>query len=140
MAFFNPANPSETARPVPLHDRPYVASDAKDYVTQVVGTGHCVPFVQETAGAPQTALWRQGAKVRGADLLSGTAIATFENGRYANRSTGNHAAIYDRQDAKGLWVWHQYKGKPVHYYHINFRGGVGSPSNDGDAFYVIARP
>lgn len=87
MAFFNPANPGETAGPVPLHDRPYIACDPESNLKQVIGIGHCVPFVQEAAGAPQTAMWRQGVTVRGAELLRGTAIATFENGRYANRFT-----------------------------------------------------
>ena len=68
----------------------------------------------------------------------GTAIATFnKSGKYASLPTGNHAAIYVSQDDKGLVVYDQWKGQPVHKRTIRFKNGVGSVSNDGDAFSVI---
>jgi hypothetical protein len=111
----------------------------ESYVGGVVGTGQCVAYVQECARAPQTALWKKGAAVRGnAAIASGTAIATFNGeGKYANRAHGNHAAIYLSQDAAGIWVYDQWTGQPVHKRQLRFKGGAGSASNDGDAFSVI---
>ena len=62
--------------------------------------------------APQTALWKKGALVKGnKDIQPGTAIATFgKDERYASHSTGNHAALYVGQDATGIFVVEQYKG------------------------------
>ncbi len=94
-------------------------------------------FVREAAKAPQTSEWKEGKKVRGNDIPPGAAIATFRDGKYPNEATGNHAAIYDGQDENGIFVWDQWKGQAVHRRHIKFRGGAGSPSNDGDAFSVI---
>jgi hypothetical protein len=79
--------------------------------------------------------------VRGAFVVRGTAIATFKNGIYESKSTGNHAAIYDSQDATGIYVWDQWKNtketQAPHRRQIRFHNGMGSPSNDGDAFSVI---
>jgi hypothetical protein len=41
-------------------------------------------------------------QVRGASITSGTAIATFPNGKYSG-----HAAIYVGQDSNGIQVWDQ---------------------------------
>jgi hypothetical protein len=107
----------------------------------MVGTGQCVEFVKAAAHAPETGLWTEGTLVKGdRTLASGTAIATFINGIYPSLSTGNHAAIYLSQDKFGLWVIDQYKSKPeqkVSKRFIRFKGGVGSRSNDGDAYAVI---
>ncbi|MFO0849856.1 MAG: BPSL0067 family protein [Gemmataceae bacterium] len=120
----------------------YICKSPSAYSGKTVGSGQCVPFVQEAAGAPHTSKWKQGVQVRGnKNLARGTAIASgWANGAYPNKATGNHAAIYDGQDDKGIWVYDQWAGKkpkPVSRRHIPFRGGKGSPSNDGDAFYVI---
>lgn len=118
----------------------YVCSNPEDYENKKVGNGHCVIFVQTCTAAPNTALWQKGDKVRGKlTLKKGTAIATFdEHGKYPNKPTGNHAAIYLSQDATGIWVYDQWIAQgAVKKRLIRFKGGVGSPSNDGDAFYVI---
>lgn len=115
----------------------FIATDPEKYEGQVVGDGQCVAFVKKTSGAPQTSLWKEGEKVRGAQIDTGTAIATFINGEYPSLATGNHAAIYVEQNADGLVVWDQWTAQPVHKRTINFRGGVGKLSNDGDAFSVI---
>ena len=50
------------------------------------------------------------------DLSPGTAIATFENGRYPNRPHGNHAAFYLGQVANGIYVvdqWRNMENKPT---------------------------
>lgn len=115
----------------------YIASNPSLFQGQVVGNGQCVAFVRAAAIAPPSGQWSEGAKVKGAAILPGTAIATFVNGQYPNNSTGNHAAIYVSQDANAMTVWDQWKGQPVHQRSIRFRGGQGSASNDGDAYSVI---
>jgi hypothetical protein len=121
---------------------PYLAPLPEAFMDEVVDNGHCAKFVQAAAGAPQTADWRAGARVRGnPDVAPGTAIATFEpDGTYTSR-TGNHAAIYIGQDETGIWVYDQWRGQPVHYRLIRFEGGKGankgSKSNDGDLYAVI---
>jgi hypothetical protein len=124
----------------PRADGPYVAARPEAFEGRVVGSGHCVDFVQAAAGAPLTAAWREGADVRGnPDIARGTAIATFEaDGTYTNES-GNHAAIYLYQDDRGIWVYDQWQGQPVARRLIRFEGGSawGSKSNDGSRFAVI---
>lgn len=116
------------------------------YLGKVVGTGECVAFVQAACEAPQTALWKRGAHVKGIPLLPGTAIATFDppsaehpNGRYGNYMDGrSHAALYLSQTAIGILVLDQWGGQPVHERVIVFKAGIeGAPVNDGDAFYVV---
>jgi len=74
---------------------PYVARHPEASLGRVIGDGHCVAYVERAAGAPPTARWRPGARVRGdRGIARGTAIATFgADGGYTN-GTGNHAAIY----------------------------------------------
>ena len=113
----------------------------------LVGTHHCVPLVQTYAKAPQAALWTQGALVKDAkELAQGTAIATFVNGVYPNKGTGNHAALFISQDGVGIRVMDQWKGDPnkptISSRVIRFKGMkngklVEPLSNNGDAYYVI---
>lgn len=78
-----------------------------------VGSTQCVALVQFYGGVPHHVAWRPGASVFGnKEILPGTAIATFVNGRYPSAATGNHAAFYVRQDASGIWVIDQWKDKP----------------------------
>lgn len=116
----------------------YLCSNPISYVDKMSGNGHCVAFVQEAAKAPHTSMWKEGVKVRNATIARGTAIATFVGGKYLNQPTGNHAAIYDCQDASGIWVYDQWvkQGKVARRL-LRFRGGIGSASNDGDRFSVI---
>ena len=108
----------------------------------MVGAGYCVDFVKASAGVPRTDAWQAGAQVRGnPHIAPGTAIATFESdGSYTSES-GNHAAIYLYQDDRGIWVFDQWQGQPVHKRLIRFGGGSGSKwgskSNDGTRFAVI---
>jgi hypothetical protein len=107
----------------------------------LVGDGQCVAFVKAAAMTPASSLWKEGDKVKGNTTIArGTAIATFENGTYPNRSTGNHAAIYLEQDKKlGILVYDQWATKPdkvVSKRRLTW-GGRGSASNDGDRFSVI---
>jgi len=118
----------------------YVCTSPESYEGKKVGNGECVAFVQEAARAPNTTFWKKGAAVRAnSGLRKGTAIATCDaSGRYANLSTGNHAAIYVSQDSQGIWVYDQWRSQgAVRKRLVRFQRGSGSPSNDGDAFSVI---
>jgi len=126
----------------PRSSGPYIAAQPEAFEGRVIGAGHCVDFVKVAAGVPHTAAWREGAPVYGNRRIPrGTAIATFEaDGRYASE-TGNHAAIYLDQDERGIWVYDQWQGQPVHRRLIRFEGGTGAKrgfkSNDGRRFAVI---
>jgi hypothetical protein len=134
------ASPDPVA--VPRADGPYMAASPEAFEGRVVGGGYCVDFVKAAAGVPRTAAWRQGAVVRGnPHIVPGTAIATFESdGSYTSES-GNHAAIYLFQDERGIWVYDQWRGQPVHKRLIRFEGGSGakrgSKSSNGKRFAVI---
>ncbi len=86
--------------------------------------------------------------VRGDTALApGTAIATFDaNGRYANHSHGNHAAIYLSQDANGIRVIDQWNRRnaqgrivsqqPPHIRVLQFDDRRGA-SDNGNRFSVV---
>lgn len=127
---------------------PYVYSQVEDLDgTEKVGSKQCAVLVQHYAGAPAAALWREGDVVMGTPgILKGTAIATFVDGRYPNNSHGNHAALYVKQDAGGIYVvdqWCSDVTKPrVSMRYIrkkgkNKAGDFVDPSNNADAFSVI---
>jgi len=118
----------------------FVALNPERHRGRAIGTGHCVPFVQHAAGAPHTSRWRQGPRVRGNNVPTGTVIATFGGNppRYQNRTDGSsHAAILIIEEPNGLRVWDQWVGQPVHQRTLQFRGGSGRASNDGDRFHVV---
>jgi hypothetical protein len=123
-------------------DGPYIAARPEACEIRVIGAGYCVDFVKVAAGVPRTTAWQEGAPVRGnPHITPGTAIATFEpDGSYTSES-GNHAAIYLSQDDRGIWVYDQWQGQPVHKRLIPFEGGSGgkwgSKSNDGTGFALI---
>jgi hypothetical protein len=110
--------------------------------TALVGSGQCVALVQAATGAPVTSLWLKGPKVKGSSKIPvGTAIATFDaEGKYANHSTGNHAALFVSVSDAGIVVVDQWAkkdpAKPSRRT-LRFRDGKGSASNDGDQFSVV---
>lgn len=112
----------------------------------VVGSRQCIALVQIYAGAPVTSAWRQGGAVVGnLKIRKGTAIATFVNGRYPNRKHGNHAALFIRHGANGIWVmdqWNNEKKTTISSRFISCRGKSKSgafirPSDNADAFSII---
>jgi hypothetical protein len=84
----------------------------------------CPLVAQGAAGAPATATWVPGVKVRRSDIQPGTVIATFDGkGKYnpdiADEKKGTaksdpdptkHTAIYLYQDEKGIYVLDQSNG------------------------------
>jgi hypothetical protein len=84
----------------------YVSDNPEQWIGQPsVGTGECVPLVQQATGAPRSSEWRPGVSVQGNTAIRpGTAIATFDsNGHYSG-----HAAIYIGQDENGIRVVDQW--------------------------------
>ncbi len=126
----------------------YVANNPEQWAGRAsVGTGECVPLVQQATGAPHASAWRQGAMVKGNTALApGTAIATFDAaGRYANHSHGRHAAIYLSQDASGIKVIDQWNRRdaqgnvfpqPPHIRVLQFNDRLGA-SDNGNKFSVV---
>jgi len=79
-------------------------------------------------------------------LSPGTAIATFENGRWPGRPKGNHAAFYLSQTGTGIWVvdqWNPDVDKPLISRRFIARkeiyddGSFERPSDNAFAFSVI---
>ena len=99
----------------------------------------CVAHVRRVTGLPSTSSWRRGVHVHGADLASGVAIATFDDdGTYGNHTDGHsHAAIFIEQTDQGLRCLDAWVGHPAAERVIRFKGGVGQPVDDGDAYYCI---
>jgi hypothetical protein len=112
----------------------------------MVGSHQCVALVQIFAGAPVSTAWRQGEAVVGNTMLAkGTAIATFDNGHYANHAHGNHAALFLRSAAGGIYIVDQWKTKKSQKITSRFiksqgkdkNGDFKFPSDNADAFFVI---
>ncbi len=103
--------------------------------------GECatgVQYVFYKAGKPLglTNGWKQGDKVKGNKITAGTAIASFQNGSFAQ----DHAAILIRETSQGLEVWDQYNHpkKAWSKRTLFFKGDKNNDrSNNGDLFYVI---
>ena len=114
-----------------------------------VGSKQCVDLIKHYAGLPPTALWKEGESVVGsATIKKGTAIATFIDGRYPSRATGNHAAFYISKDAGGIWVMDQWSNdatKPlVSKRYIRAKGKLANgqyidASNNADAYSIIEK-
>jgi len=112
-----------------------------------VFNGECAGIVQWYTKVGLAITWKEGIKVRGngAHIRKGTAVATFVDGKYPNKSHGNHAALYISQDAMGVWVMDQWNApnKPtISKRRMNFLGKTEGgdyrdPSNNGDALSVI---
>lgn len=117
----------------------FVAERHKHLIGQIIGTGHCVPFVREVTGAPRSTDWRRGDRVRDVSPPPGTAIATFDDdGNYPSHTDGrSHAAILIAVTSNGLLVADQWQGQPVHERVIRYRDGVGDAANDGDQFFIV---
>lgn len=127
---------------------PYIYSNAASLhgKTKVDG-GECVALIRHCTSAPAAQTWREGEAVMGnKKLLPGTAIATFERGRWPGRNTGNHAAFYLGQTRDGIWVvdqWNAGGAKPTISRRFIVRkeiyddGSYEDPSDNAFAFSVI---
>ncbi len=113
-----------------------VCHNAEKFAGRKIGDGHCVSLIKHCTSAPLTETWRPAEKVLGTDLPPGTIIATFKGQRYPSKH-GYHAAIYIEQDASGIWVWDQWRGKPVHKRLIRVRRDGADPGNTAQAYRVV---
>ena len=115
--------------------------------TGKVGSKQCVVLLQHYAKLDHTSMWKEGKTVLGTfTIAKGTAIATFVDGRYKSRPTGNHAAFYISQDAGGIWVMDQWaddeQKKEVSSRYIRRKGKFKNgqyvdPSSNAEAYSVI---
>jgi hypothetical protein len=124
------------------------------------GDGSCALMVQHYAQLPHSSKWRQGARVvEQENIWPGTAIATFENGRYPSHPHNNHVAFFlkfgDRNPDgtwHSFWIVEQFKGLGklpgsgrIIAREIKSKGKVDpqygdrwkDPSNNADAFSII---
>ncbi len=106
----------------------------------------CVALIRHYTNAPPARTWRQGEKVLGnKNILPGTAIATFVNGRWPGKPKGNHSAFYLGQVSDGIYVIDQWPAPTKKTISIRFirkkrRNSDGSyynPTDDADAFSLI---
>ena len=116
----------------------YVCEDISRFVDKQVGSGECVDLLKACANTPHTYQWQKGKTVWGNSIPTGTAIATFKQSKYPNKS-GYHAAIYVSQNEKGLYVWDQWHGKNVHLRLIRFNNSKKEPGNDATRYSVITQ-
>jgi hypothetical protein len=131
---------------------PHVYTKVRELAGQeLVGSGDCVELVKAFAPGLKgttTSSWRPGERVVDVahKLAPGTAIATFEKGRYPHSVTGQHAAFFVSSAGAGIWVMDQWKNDPrkpvVSLRHIERKGKSKDgkwkdPSNNAEAFSVI---
>jgi hypothetical protein len=85
-------------------------------VTDAGGRVECVALLKALMDAPRTALWREGRKLLASwsEVKPGTAIATFNHGRYPTKASrgSKHAAIFLRASEAGIYVFDQFAGQP----------------------------
>ncbi|MEJ7806721.1 MAG: BPSL0067 family protein [Telluria sp.] len=128
---------------------PYICPNLRALEDQLLaGDGDAASLIRSTVpGLRGTASsgWRQGAPVVGAQRIArGTAIATFEDGRYANRSGVDHAAIFLEYAGAGIWVLEQGDGDDggavqrfIPTGEAGHDGSLAEPSKAAAAFSVI---
>ncbi|MBF0355533.1 MAG: BPSL0067 family protein [Alphaproteobacteria bacterium] len=105
----------------------------------------CTALVKQLTGLDQAGTWKEGDKLKGLEdppIKPGTALATFKNGVYESKGTGNHAAIflqYEVQNGRrGMMVLDQWRGQPAHMRFIPF-DDRRPPQNDAGAYSVIRK-
>lgn len=132
---------------------PYVYAPFRTLINgPLVGNGSCAVLVQKLTPGLQgvhTTAWRAGARVLDTKgLAPGTAIATFENGRYPARDDKKHAAFFLAYGGAGFYVVDQWAGDKRRAF-VGERyirpapparnGTVTSPSNSSGSYYVIEK-
>jgi len=83
----------------------------KAFISPITEQTECVAFLQATiSGIGSTTGWTEGSKISkdSTGIKSGTAIATFVNGKYPGPGKDKHAAIYLGQNETGLQVLDQW--------------------------------
>ena len=108
------------------------------------GRSECVQLLKNLMDAPRTLSWREGRKLKASweQIKPGTAIATFKQGRYPQKSRargGKHAAIFLRASEAGIYVFDQFAGQReaaerfIPWHHPRDR----KPSNNASAYSTV---
>ncbi len=133
-----------------IHGRNVSLDQVAKYSGQRLGLGklkgECATGVQwvfQKAGKPLGLVktWKEGVKVKGNDIRPGTAIATFQNGKYR----ADHAAVLIEERKDGLWVWDQFNNsangqpKPWGKRLLRFTNNKKDRSNNGELFHVVEK-
>ena len=127
---------------------PHVYREARLLQNQAkVGDKECVALVKHYTNAGPARFWRAGEKVVGnSNIAPGTAIGTFVDGRWPQRSTGNHSGFYLSQVSNGVYIMDQWPDdtkKPKISMRFLYRlgkdrnGNYVNPSQNADAFSII---
>jgi hypothetical protein len=127
---------------------PYRAVDPESWDGRpAVGSKQCVALVQVAADAPQTKFWKQGDNVQQHPPEKGTAIATFQDGKYQNDTHGlSHAALFVEMTTSGDGFWVVDQWDNAHDHHppkkrmipfVHPPGSTDTPANRGSAFSII---
>ncbi|CAA7614338.1 conserved hypothetical protein [Magnetospirillum sp. LM-5] len=114
------------------------------------GSRECVALVKHATPELQgirASDWKEGEKIKGAGdppLKPGTALATFEDGKYQNKPTGNHAVVFEKYGTQGgkqgMWVLDQSDRQSADRRFIPFDNPGGKRTSQADKYSVIRRP
>lgn len=127
---------------------PHVYKDARLLDGQEkIGDMECVYLVKHYTDLGWTGSWREGEKVvENKNIASGTAIATFVNGKWPGLAHGNHAAFYTGQVSNGIYILDQWpdmdKKKKISKRFIyrlgkDKNGNYIRPTENADAYSII---
>jgi hypothetical protein len=126
---------------------PLLDPNHKPSTSDVVGpNGECVDLTKKFSGMSDvgTFQWRAGPKVvDDKDIKPGTAIATFDKGRYPQTDVNKNSGIYLGRGANGsVWILDQWparnSGQKVHPPQPReLLRDSRNVSNDSHAYYVI---
>ena len=112
--------------------------------TEKVGDGECVTLVKKFTKLGWTGSWKEGIPVVGnRQIEQGTAVATFVDGKWPGKSTGNHSGFYMGQVSDGIYIMEQWpKKKMIGKRFIRRKGkdkngNYITPEDNADAFSVI---
>jgi hypothetical protein len=140
--------PNPPSPPKDAHIAPDVEHLVRDWSGKYVGeSDECVALVKKAVpGAGPAKDWKEGEKIKGPGdppLVPGTAIATFENEKYPNRSTGNHAAIVIGPGVKdgkeGYWVLDQSRHNPAAKSFLYFAAPSRNHTSQAENYSVIRK-
>ncbi|SFM68514.1 BPSL0067 family protein [Rugamonas rubra] len=126
----------------------YVYSDARKLeLKDKIGDFECVTLIRHFTRAPNTAAWREGAKVLGnKNLAEGTAVATFVDGKWPGKAHGNHSAFYLGQVSDGIYLLDQWPNMEtkqkiskrfIRSLGKDKKGNCIRPTENADAYSVI---
>ncbi len=109
-----------------------------------IDDGECVSLVKKFTQLGWTGSWKEGVPVVGnRQIEQGTAVATFVNGKWPGKSTGNHSGFYMGQVADGIYIMEQWPKKKLIGKRFIRRKGKDkngnyiTPEDNADAFSVI---